>query len=137
MLDQPPPDLPQHNGIMPTSEEKNLGMLSHLTALIGSIFGGGFLGFVGPLVIMMNHKEKSAFVTFHARESLNHQITFALFYVICFVLIFVGSFFCVGILFIFPLLIACVLSLVFEIMAAMQASRGEWTRIPWSIPFVS
>jgi uncharacterized Tic20 family protein len=138
MLDQPPPDLPQDTGMIATPEDKNLGMLCHLTALIGVLIGGGFLGFVGPLIIMNLQQGKTPFVTFHAREILNHQITFMLVYVFCFLLIFVGSFlFCIGILFIFPLVIAAILSIVFEIMASVQASRGEWTRIPWSIRFIS
>jgi uncharacterized Tic20 family protein len=45
-------------------------------------------------------------------------------------------FFCVGILFIIPLIGAWITSLVFEILASMQASRGEWTRIPFSFHFV-
>ena len=137
MLEQPPPDLPQVNGLIPNDEEKNFGMMCHLTALIGVVIGGGFLGFVGPLVIMNMQQGKSSFVAFHAKESLNHQITFMIFYLICFILFFVGSFFCIGFLFIFPLMIAGILSIVFEIMAAMQASRGEWTRIPWNIRFIS
>lgn len=137
MLQQPPPDLPQQAGIIATAEEKNIGMLCHLTALLGVLVGGGFLGFVGPLIIMNLHQGKSEFICFHARESLNHQITFLIFYLACGILIFVGSFFCIGILFILPLMVAGILSLIFEIMASVQASRGEWTRIPWSIRFIS
>ncbi len=112
-------------------------MLCHLTALIGVIVGGGFLGFLGPLIIMNLQQGKSPFVAFHAKESLNHQITFMFFYLICGILFFFGSFFCIGFLFIFPLFIAGILSIVFEIMASTQASRGEWTRIPWSIRLVN
>ena len=137
MIDQPPPDLPQQNGIIPSAEEKNLAMMCHLTALIGVLVGGGVLGFVGPLIIMNMEQGKRPFVAFHAKESLNHQITFSIFYLVCFILLFVGSFFCIGFLMIFPLMIAGVLSIVFEIMASMQASRGEWTRIPWSIRLVN
>lgn len=137
MLPQPPPDLPQDSGLIPTADEKNLAMLCHLTALIGVILGGGFLGFLGPLIIMLLPQGKSPFVAFHARQSLNHQITFMIFYLICGLLFFFGSFICIGVLFIIPLTLAGILSIVFEIMAATQASRGEWTRIPWSIRLVN
>lgn len=137
MIEQPPPDLPQQAGIIATADEKNLGMLCHLTALLGALIGGGFLGFVGPLIILTQHQGKSEFICFHARESLNHQITFTIFYLVCVILIFVGSFFCIGILFIIPLMVAGILSIIFEIMASVQASNGEWTRIPWSIRFIS
>lgn len=137
MLQQPPPDLPQQAGIIATADEKNLGMLCHLTALLGSLIGGGFLGFVGPLIILTQHQGKSEFICFHARESLNHQITFMLFYLVCSIALFVGLIFCVGVVFIIPLVLAGILSIIFEIMASVQASKGEWTRIPWSIRFIS
>jgi uncharacterized Tic20 family protein len=136
MLDQPPPWHPTELYIAPTDEEKNLAMLSHLTAMLGAVFGGGFLGFLGPLIIWQTQKDKSRFVNYHSVQSLNHQITFLLAYVILGALTFVGMFFCVGILFIIPLIGAWITSLVFEILASMQATRGEWTRIPFSFPFV-
>ena len=137
MITQPPPDMPQYSGIIPTTDEKNLGMLAHLTALLGVLLGGGMLGFVGPLILYITQREKSSYITFHARESLNHQITFLIFYLLCGCAFFVGSFFCIGFLFLFPLGIAALLSFIFEILACIQASRGEWTRIPWSIRFLS
>lgn len=136
MLDQPPPSLPPEPNIIPSDEEKNLAMLSHLTAMLGAVLGGGCLGFLGPLIIWQTQKGKSRFVDYHAVQSLNHQITFILAYIILGVVTFVGSFFCIGFLFIFLLIGAWITSLVFEILAAMQASRGEWTRIPFSFPFV-
>jgi uncharacterized protein len=137
MMPQPPPDLPQQNGIVPTAEDRNLAMYCHLSALLGAFLGGGFLGFLGPLIIMNLQQGKSPFVAFHARESINHQITFIIIYVVCFLCLFFGSLFCIGFFFIIPLMIAAVVSLIFEILACLQASRGEWTRIPLSIRFVS
>lgn len=122
--------------MVPSNDEKNLAVLCHLTALLGFIFGGGVCGFVGPLVFFLTQKDKSAYVYHHARESLNHQITFIMLYLICGAIIFVGIFFCFGPLFFIPVIFAGILSVVFEIMACVQASRGEWSRIPWSIRFL-
>ncbi|MFM2169882.1 MAG: hypothetical protein RI957_111 [Verrucomicrobiota bacterium] len=137
MIDQPPPDLQHRAGIIPKADEKNLAMLSHLTGLLGGLLSGFTLGIVGPLILYIIQKEKSEFVTFHAKESLNHQITFLLVYLLCGFCTFVGNFFCIGFLFLIPLGIAIILSIVLEIIACVQASHGEWTRIPWSIRLVS
>lgn len=136
MLDQPPPSLQSELNIVPSDQQRNLAMLSHLTAMLGTLFSGGFLGFLGPLIIWQTQKEKSRFVNYHAVQSINHQITFFLAYVILGLLIFVGSFFCIGFLFIIPLIGAWITSLIFETIASMKASRGEWTGIPFSFSFV-
>ena len=136
MLPQPPPNIPVDMGFVPTPEERNLAMLAHLSALGGLILGSGLLGFLGPLIFYVTQKDKSAFITFHARDSLNHQITLLLFNVVCSVMLFIGSFFCIGFLMIIPLGVAVITSIVFEILACVQASRGEWTKIPLTIPFV-
>lgn len=136
MLQQPPPNLPVDMGFVPTPEERNLAMLTHLSALGGLILGSGFLGFLGPLIFYVTQKDKSAFISFHARDSLNQQITLLLFNIVCSLLLFIGSFFCIGVLMIIPMVVAFITSLVFEILACVQASRGEWTKIPLTIPFV-
>ena len=136
MLDQPPSSLQSELNIVPADQEKNLAMLSHLTAMLGTLLSSGFLGFLGPLIIWQTQKEKSRFVNHHAVQSINHQITFFLAYVILGLLTFVGSFFCIGFLFIIPLIGTWITSLLFETLASMKASRGEWTSIPFSFSFV-
>lgn len=126
--------MPTNMGFIPTPDERNLAMLSHLSALGGLVFLGG-LGFIGPLIIYLVQKEKSQFVAFHARDSLNHQLTLLLFNIVCAVLAFV--LFCLGVFLAFiPVIIAFVTSIIFEILASVQASRGEWTKIPLAIPLV-
>jgi uncharacterized Tic20 family protein len=126
--------MPTNMGFIPTPDERNLAMLSHLSALGGLVFLGG-LGFIGPLIIYLVQKEKSQFVAFHARDSLNHQLTLLLFNIVCAVLAFV--LFCLGgFLAFIPVIIAFVTSIIFEILASVQASRGEWTKIPLAIPLV-
>ena len=63
MLDQPPPNLPPALNPITTENEKTLAMLSHLTAIIGLLIAGG-LGFLGPLIILLIHKEKSNFISY-------------------------------------------------------------------------
>src|SRR6478736_680677 len=55
---------------IPTNEERNLALLSHVLCLVVGLFA--------PLIIYLVKKDESAFVAAHARESLNFQITMAL-----------------------------------------------------------
>ena len=74
-------------------------------------------GIIGPLVIMMMYKEKSKFVERHAKEALNFDITIVIVIMVtcCFGAIVAGP-----------------VSLIYHILAAMAASRGEEFKYPWS-----
>jgi hypothetical protein len=57
-----------------TPEERNWAMAAHLSALVaGMVVPFGHL--IGPLVVYLTQRERSAFVASHARASLNFQIT--------------------------------------------------------------
>ena len=87
--------------------------------------GGILFSFVAPLVIWLIQKEKSAFVEDQAKEALNFQILVAIAYTVGTIL----SFLIVPILLIFA---AGIASLVFGIMGAMAANKGEAYRYPFS-----
>ena len=143
MLEQPPPDLPPQalQGISldvppPTASDTNLGMLVHLTGLIGNFIGGGLFGWVGPLVIWKTQNPPTPFVEFHAKQALNHHITLAITMAVLGIMMFVLSFLCIGILLIIPIGIIYVASIVFEIIATIDASKGSWYRYPMSIDLI-
>lgn len=100
----------------PSKDETNLALLAHILGI--------FTSFVGALVLWLVKKEDSAFVAQHALEALNFQITIAIGWVICMML----SFILIGV-FLMPLLF--IANLVFCILAAMAASKGQ----PYSYPF--
>src|SRR6476661_8639729 len=52
---------------VPTSDEKTMAILSHILTLIAPI--------LAPLIIYLIKKDESDFIRWHARESLNFQIT--------------------------------------------------------------
>lgn len=52
-------------------------MAAHLAALV-AIAGVPFGHVIGPLVVYLTQRERSAFVTEHAKASLNFQITVAI-----------------------------------------------------------
>ncbi len=53
--------------IPPTSDEKTLGLLAHILTFVAP--------FLAPLIIYLIKKDESSFVAWHAKESLNFQIT--------------------------------------------------------------
>jgi uncharacterized Tic20 family protein len=126
-----PPAMPLARSSDPfvtTQDDRTMGMLLHLLALL--------TGFLGPLIIWLVKKDQSRFIDHHGKESLNFMIT-------CFLASLVGIAFAVvtmgiGMIVVFPLFIMIwVGSLVFEIMACIAANRGEWYRMPITIRFIS
>jgi uncharacterized protein len=57
-----------------TTEERNWAMAAHLSALV-AVAGLPFGHIVGPLIVYLVKGKESAFVSQHARASLNYQIT--------------------------------------------------------------
>ena len=110
-----------YNGPPPTKEDQSMAMLAHLL---------GILGFLGPLIIWLLKKDQSPFVNDQGREALNFQLTVLIGYIVGWLLIYV---FCIGLLIVFPLMIA---SLVLHIIAAMKANQGIAYRYPFSIKFI-
>jgi uncharacterized Tic20 family protein len=118
---QPPYPGPQP---MSPQDERLWSTLIHLSPFL--------LGFVGPLVGYLVLKERGAYVRHHTAQALN----FALTYLIVAAVIAVLSFVTLGIATVLYLPLA-VLQLVFMIMAAVAANRGEYYRYPLTITFVS
>jgi uncharacterized Tic20 family protein len=61
--------------IPPTSDEKTMALLAHVLTFVFPI--------LAPLVIYLVKKDESSFVAYHAKESLNFQISL---FIICFAL---------------------------------------------------
>lgn len=104
--------------IQATSDEKTMGILSHILTLI--------FGFIPPLIIYLIKKDESRFIAAHAKEALNFQISIT---IICILLAIT----LVGILLIWPVLIA---SWVFAIIATVRASEGKLYRYPLTIRLI-
>jgi uncharacterized Tic20 family protein len=112
-----------------SSDERNMGMLCHLLALLGYI-GIPFGNIIGPLVIWMVKKEESEFIDKCGQESLNFQISMFIYGAISGVLILV----LIGI----PMLIAIlIIDLVCVIQASITASEGRVYHYPFTMRFVS
>lgn len=99
----------------PTSDEKTMAILSHILTLVA--------GFIAPLVIYLVKKDESPYVTEHAKESLNFQITMFILFIISGVLMLI----LIGFLLIWLLSIA---DLILVIIATIKASENKMYRYP-------
>ena len=92
--------------------------------------GGIFFYFVPSLVGYLVLKDKGPFIRLHTATALNFQITLLIAYVVGTVtsLLFIGF---------FLIMAAWVLSIIFSIMAAIAANRGEGYQYPLTIKFFS
>lgn len=102
-------------GKVPTSDEKTMALLAHILTVVFPI--------LAPLVIYLLKKDESEFVAFHAKESLNFQITLILIMIVLFISI-------IGILLTWIVGIA---AFVLIIVATIKASEGKLYKYPFSI----
>jgi uncharacterized Tic20 family protein len=91
--------------------------------------GGILIGFISPLIGYLVLKDRSEFVKEHSRQALNFQITVAIAYV-------VGALLTLVLIGVFIMMAAWVVNIVFSILAAVAANRGELYRYPLTIQFI-
>ena len=123
-MTQPPPPPVNYAAPQPPlspADEKMWATLTHV--------GGILFHWLAPLIAYLVLKDRGPFVRWHTRQALNFQLTILLAYIAGGVLsiVFVG---------IFVLIAAFVVNVVFGIIAAMAANRGEFYRYPLAIEFV-
>ena len=105
-----------------SSESRGWAAAAHL--------GTFLVGFIAPLVIWLIKRDEDPFVEFHARESLNFQLSLMIYMLVSLlaVLILIGI-----------VMIAAVgiFAFVVIIIAGVKAAGGEFYRYPLSIRFIS
>lgn len=110
------------NNYTPTSDDKNIAVLSHLLGI--------FLPIVSSLVIWLATKETSKFGSDQAREALNFQISMAIYFFVSSLLTFV----LIGFLLLPLLMLAYV---ILCIIAAYKVSKDEFYLYPLTLRLVS
>jgi uncharacterized Tic20 family protein len=130
----------------PTADERSMGLLAHILQV--------FTGFIGPLIILVL-KPNSAFIKFHALQSLIWQL--------CYTALFIGGiiffFFSIfaaallsgtrhseppaALILVIPVfwlgIFACwITNVIFGVVYGLRANRGEWAGYPiigkWCLP---
>lgn len=123
MSAMPPPASPyQAPTQMNPSDEKLWATLIHI--------GGILFGFLPALIGYLVLKDRGPFIRAHTATALNFQITLLIAYVVGGILTLV----LVGFLVLFA---AWILTIVFGIMAALAANKGEYYAYPLTIKFIS
>lgn len=109
---------------MNPADEKMWSTLIHLSALV--------LGLWGPLIGYLVLRERGPFVRAHTATALNFHLSLLIYELVLIIptLLTLGI---AGLLYI-PLGITAI---VFMVIAAIAANRGEWYRYPLTIAFVS
>ena len=102
----------------PTSDEKTLALLSHVLTFVFPI--------LAPLIIYLVKKDESTYIAYHAKESLNFQITM---FIICFVLVIT----LVGVLLLIPVGIVYTILII---VATIRASEGKLYKYPFAIRLI-
>ncbi|MCS0499249.1 DUF4870 domain-containing protein [Protaetiibacter mangrovi] len=120
----PPPPTPDYapTAEMSPADQRLWSTLTHV--------GGILFSWLAPLITYLVLKDRGAFVRAHTATALNFQLTLLIAYI-------VGSVLSVIIIGFLVLLAAWVLSIIFGIMAAIAANKGEFYTYPMSIKFVS
>lgn len=118
----PPPPAPyQGSNQMSPADEKLWATLIHI--------GGIFFAFVPALIGYLVLKDRGPFVREHTRTALNFQITMA----IASIVGTITSFIIIGI---FILIAVGIVVIVFSIIAAVAANRGQPYSYPLTIAFI-
>jgi len=117
----PPADYAAPQPQLSPADEKMWSVLTHV--------GGILFHWLVPLIAYLVLKDRGPFVRWHTRQALNFQLTLLLAYIAggVLALVFVGF---------FVIIAAAVLNIIFGIIAAMAANRGEFYRYPIAIEFV-
>lgn len=103
-------------GPVSNPEERNWSLLVHLSAFAGLLFP--FANIIAPLVVWLIFRARSDMVDFHGKRALNFQISITIWIVIAVLF----SFVLIGIPFVIGL---SIVSIVWTIIAAVRASRGD------------
>lgn len=103
---------------VPTSDERTMAILSHILTIIAPV--------LAPLIIYLVKKDESAYVSHHAKESLNFQISMFI--------IIIGL--CITVIGILLVWIVGIVSLVLVIIATIKASEGKLYKYPFNLRLI-
>ncbi|MFC4902690.1 DUF4870 domain-containing protein [Kocuria oceani] len=112
-------------------DDRTIAILTHLSGLVGALISVGWLGFVGPLVVWLVHKDRNAFLRATAAGSFNFNLSMWLLNAAAWVCLFTVILFPVAIVL---WLVAAVLLVVCHVLAVLKANKGEVYRYPLQLP---
>ena len=119
----PPPATPYKDSTqLSPADEKLWATLIHI--------GGIIFSFLPSLIGYIVLKDRGPFIRAHTATALNFQITMA-------IAGFIGGILTIVVIGFFIVAAVWIVNIVFSIMAAIAANKGEWYSYPLTIKFVS
>lgn len=110
-------------------QDNQLLVITHLSQLITLVTGFGSL--ILPLILWLTQKEKVYQMDAHGKNIVNFQLSLIVYCIICVPLILL---FGLGLL---GFLALGIVSIIFPIVNAIKASRGEVPTYPLTISFIN
>ncbi|UFU07741.1 DUF4870 domain-containing protein [Ruania halotolerans] len=111
-------------------EDRTIAILAHLSPIIAMIVSAGFVSIAGPLLVWLIWRGRGPLVRNAAASSFNFHLTVWVAMVIGWILFFTFVLLPVGLVLI---VVPGLLQLIFSIIGAVRASRGEVYRYPFQI----
>ncbi|ATG51856.1 hypothetical protein CFK38_10220 [Brachybacterium vulturis] len=120
------------------SDSRLWATIAQAAVAVGHVVSWGFLGWVGPLVVYLMYKDRDRFVRFHSAEALNGAIAVFAAQIVLTIVITILTIFTFGIATIlYPLVgLPALVQLVFSIIGAVKANRGEYWNYPVNLRLV-
>lgn len=117
----------------PGGDDRTLAVLAHLSAIIALVISAGWLSWLGPLIVYLVFRNRGPLVRTASATSFNFNITIWIAVVIGWI--------CAFTVVLLPLafilwLVPGILQVIFSILGAVRASRGEQFRYPFQIPIL-
>lgn len=133
---QPPPRPGSHGGYgtpgRASGEERTMMLIAHLSAPASALLSAGWLPFLGPLLVWLFYRERSAAVRTASAGAFNFNVTMTIASVLTWISVFVT----LGVGFIWAIPIWIVLFIIqvwAHVRGALAASRGEVYDYPFQI----
>lgn len=125
-----PPPAP--GGEVP-ADQRQMGLFSHLSSLVGLIIPFGNI--LGPLILWLVKKDTMPFVEDQAKEALNFNITLGIIGIVLAIITMVT--FGIGAVLTVPLgVVIGIAWLVLTIMAGLKANEGQYYRYPFALRLI-
>ena len=112
-----------------SSDEKTWALVSHFGGAGGTFISGGVAGWIAPLIALVAKGNENPTFRAHAVSALNFQILVTLVSIVGYLTI------CIGIGFVI-IAAACIVGIVFGILAGVKANEGLVYKYPLTLPLV-
>jgi len=116
-----------------SGDDRTLAVLAHLSPVIALVLTAGWLSWAGPLLVWLIWRGRGGLARTAAATSFNFNITIWVAVVIGWICIFTIFLIPLGLVLIF---VPGILQLVFSVLGAVRASRGESYKYPLQVPIL-